>query len=309
MSLFGEVKCGRCDRRYSAIRGKCPYCGARRKKSKDVEESGGGGGGNRKWQLIAGVALLAIIVIAVIVLIWTSLKPNPGPSPTPPGTSPTATPPISVTSTPIPTNSPVLPTSPLPTPTSVIPTAIPGTISKVEIDSSEMYYPLDLTLTGLGATYTLRANVTPAGTGTPVTWRSDDTCVATVSSGGVVTAVGDGIAYVYASCGGVESAKCVIRVTGVGGATPQPSGAPTLNYSSVTLYVKPVVVNGVTADWSSFRLTPSSSSLATYTSSDTSIATVTAGGLVQAVKGGTCTIYVDIDGYTLSCTVYVWTEY
>jgi len=67
MGLFGDVKCGRCDRRYSALRGRCPYCGARRRTGKN--DRGGGRG-----RLIAGLVLLAVIIIAVIVLIFMSLN-------------------------------------------------------------------------------------------------------------------------------------------------------------------------------------------------------------------------------------------
>ena len=39
MALFKEVKCGRCDRRYSALRSRCPHCGAR--KNRDGKTSTG----------------------------------------------------------------------------------------------------------------------------------------------------------------------------------------------------------------------------------------------------------------------------
>lgn len=68
MGIVSEVKCGRCDRRYSGLRGRCPYCGARRNKSGKRASSSD----NSKWHLIVGVLILVVLVAAVIVLIVTS---------------------------------------------------------------------------------------------------------------------------------------------------------------------------------------------------------------------------------------------
>lgn len=69
MGIISEVKCGRCDRRYSGLRSRCPYCGARRnqrgKRSSD--------GDNNVWKFVIGLLLLLILIVAVIVLVVTSL--------------------------------------------------------------------------------------------------------------------------------------------------------------------------------------------------------------------------------------------
>lgn len=70
MGLKNGVKCGRCDRRYSVLRSRCPYCGASRAKgSKRVANSG-----NSMWTLIVGLLIMLILIVAVIVLLVTTLS-------------------------------------------------------------------------------------------------------------------------------------------------------------------------------------------------------------------------------------------
>ena len=72
----------------------------------------------------------------------------------------------------------------------------------------------DFTLMRIGESYTLRATVTPAGTGLKVNWTSDDPEVATVDENGTVTAVDHGTAVIRASAGGA-AAECIVRVPAV----------------------------------------------------------------------------------------------
>lgn len=69
MSLIPEVKCARCDRKYSGLRSRCPYCGTRKRtKGKRVSAED-----NSLWKMIIGALLLGILIIAVIVLLVTSI--------------------------------------------------------------------------------------------------------------------------------------------------------------------------------------------------------------------------------------------
>ena len=69
MGIISEVKCGRCDRRYSGFRSRCPYCGARRnKRGKHADDDD-----NSRGKLIVGILLLLILIVAIVVLIVTSL--------------------------------------------------------------------------------------------------------------------------------------------------------------------------------------------------------------------------------------------
>ena len=68
----------------------------------------------------------------------------------------------------------------------------------------------------LGSTTTLAATISPAdATNRNITWRSSDTAVATVSSSGAVTGIGEGTATITctAADGSGRSASCTVKVT------------------------------------------------------------------------------------------------
>lgn len=68
MSIISEVKCARCDRTYSGVRSRCPYCGARRiGRGKFSEE-----GDNSKGKMLIGVLIMSVLVVATGVLLFTS---------------------------------------------------------------------------------------------------------------------------------------------------------------------------------------------------------------------------------------------
>jgi hypothetical protein len=70
MGIISDVKCGRCDRRYSGLRSRCPYCGARRgKRGKHADDSD-----NSKAKILIGSLLILVLIVAVVVLIITSAK-------------------------------------------------------------------------------------------------------------------------------------------------------------------------------------------------------------------------------------------
>ncbi len=70
MGIISDVKCGRCDRRYSGFRARCPYCGARRgKRGKHANDSD-----NSKGKLIIGLLLILVLAVAVVVLVVTSVN-------------------------------------------------------------------------------------------------------------------------------------------------------------------------------------------------------------------------------------------
>ena len=72
MSIIAEVKCARCDRNYSGVRSRCPYCGARRiGRGKYSEETD-----NSKGKMLVGILVLAVLVVAVVVLLATAEKPE-----------------------------------------------------------------------------------------------------------------------------------------------------------------------------------------------------------------------------------------
>ena len=106
MALINEIKCARCDRKYSGVRSRCPYCGARRiGRGKYSEDSD-----NAKGKMLISVLIMAVFTVAAGILLFTtpvdadaqnpaddpgfstpeddinsehSLVPEPTPSPTP----------------------------------------------------------------------------------------------------------------------------------------------------------------------------------------------------------------------------------
>ena len=149
-----------------------------------------------------------------------------------------------------------------------------------------------------GANYTLIPTVLPENaTNKEVNWVSSDTSIATVDSNGKVVGVAPGTATITAIAkdGSGYNATCSVTVNAV------PVTGVSLDKSSLTLYV---------GDQSALVATISPSNASnksvTWTSSDTSVATVS-NGTVSAIKQGTTTITVTTaDGsYTSSCTVTV----
>ncbi len=282
MGLFGEIKCRRCDRRYSAIRSRCPYCGARKKRGKTDDSDGRG-------KIIAGIVLLAIIILAVAVLVYMSLsgksfgKPKATPTPT-----------ISATSTPKATATPSPNVSATPTPTQTpAPSAL---VTSITLSRT------DFTLSTIGDTWVLYATLTPSNSTQTVKWTSSDPQIATVSASGQVTAVANGNATITAEAGSAK-ASCIVRVTGTGTApTPAPAAGPadsgfSLSHTDVTIYASKNETFTLKATGTSE--TP------TFRSDNANIASVSSNGTVTAVSVGTTRIYVTVGSNTLECLVRV----
>lgn len=122
MSMIPEVKCRRCGEIYSSMRSRCPNCGTRRvaqsgrtpattastvKGTASYERAET----NTKWQMIFGLILVVAVILAVIVMVSTSLNNADGPTNhgkvTPPlPTASDAMPSIDVAPTPTPTATP-----------------------------------------------------------------------------------------------------------------------------------------------------------------------------------------------------------
>lgn len=159
-------------------------------------------------------------------------------------------------------------------------------------------------------TYSIKWNIGKSGhfyptvspenaTNKNVTWKSSNTSVATVSSAGLLTAVGAGTATITctASDGSGVTAKCNVTVL------PQLVTSIKLNTTSISWDV---------GKSGSFTATVSPSNATnknvTWKSSNTSVATVSSTGLLKAVGAGTATITctaADGSGVTAKCSVTV----
>ena len=300
MALFQQVKCGRCDRNYSSIHSKCPYCGA--KKNRDGKTAAGGD--NTKWQVIVGLVVLILIIVAVVILLAQSLKDrDPEPSAGQPGVSASPKDTGVTTVTASPTNAPSAPPTATPTPT---PEATPEPVVNSIVLSRE-----DFTLNGKGDSYKIVATISPAGSNAEIIWISEDPNVATVDENGLVTAVSDGTTIVSATAGGITK-ECTVRVRNAGSAPSGGEGSSGGSSSgSITLSTTDATIHSASGETFMLKVNGAGDgATVTYSSSDAGIASVESNGRVKAVSNGNATITVTVktaDGKetTLSCIVRV----
>lgn len=148
-----------------------------------------------------------------------------------------------------------------------------------------------------GKTQLLTATVAPAtASDKSLTWTSSNTGVATVNSSGLVTGVGVGSATITATtANGGHKATCAVTVR-------VPVSGISVSPTTTTL------IKGRTQQLAA-TVTPTDATNKNYTwsSTNTTVATVSATGLVTAVGGGSATISVTTaDGsYSASCVVTV----
>ncbi|MBR5700819.1 MAG: hypothetical protein IKX47_00020, partial [Oscillospiraceae bacterium] len=149
MALFQDVKCGRCDKHYSSIHSKCPYCGA--KKNRDGKTASGAN--NTRWQVIVGLVVLILIIVAVVVLLAMSLKdrnPEPGHTSKPAASASPSNGVSTVTANPSETSAPSHTPKPTPKPT-------PEPVVNSIVLNRE-----DFTLSNPGDTFQMVATISPA---------------------------------------------------------------------------------------------------------------------------------------------------
>jgi hypothetical protein len=150
---------------------------------------------------------------------------------------------------------------------------------------------------------------TPTATGTysdgstaditsSVTWTTSDTSVATVSSTGSITGVAIGTVHIMASMSGVISPSAPVNVIAM--ATP----------SSITIQpVEPASLNaGDTLEFTAFGTYTDGqvleiSFVATWASSNTSVATISSTGVVTAITSGTTSITASLNGVTSQAVI------
>jgi len=218
MSIISEVKCARCDRNYSGVRSRCPYCGARRIGSGKYSE----GGDNSKGKMLIGVLILAVLVVAAAVLLFTTQRPEEEPSPIVEiSDTPSSELPDDTDNTSLPGIAPSVEPSESPTESEPVETSTPP--PKVESVVITYSGVVKTDFTGVVAEKVpLRVKVEPAGVefDEKIVWKSSDTTVFEVvednldGTAATVIIVGSGSAksaLLTVSIGGVE-AECVVRV-------------------------------------------------------------------------------------------------
>ena len=148
----------------------------------------------------------------------------------------------------------------------------------------------------VGKSYTLTKTVSPSNAATSYTWSSSNTSVATVDENGKVTAKQVGTATITVTTANGKTASCNVTVQAVQAVPTSVS----LNKTSLTL--------DVGKSYTLAKTVSPSNAVTSYTwsSSNTSVATVDSNGKVTAKKAGTATITVKTsNGKTATCKVTV----
>ena len=144
-------------------------------------------------------------------------------------------------------------------------------------------------------------SLTPSNASTTVTWLSDDKNIATVSSSGQVTGISAGTTYIRAKTSNGKIGYCEVTVE------PEYVTSIYLNTTSATMMLNETHQLTTT-------IYPSSATdkSVTWSSDDSSVATVSNSGLVTAKSVGTATITCkanDGSGISASCKIRVTTSY
>lgn len=150
--------------------------------------------------------------------------------------------------------------------------------------------PALVRIAGVGESVSVSAVVQPAGCMEKVSWSSSDVSVCSVDENGIITSTGEGTAIVTASCGAFAAAvdvECVLTAENVNDAS--------LDLTDFTLFS--------TGEQATIHVVDApEDAVIQWSSSDTGVCTVD-DGTVTAVKAGTATITVDVNGKQLECIV------
>lgn len=146
-----------------------------------------------------------------------------------------------------------------------------------------------------GETTTIAATVTPSdATNKTVTYSSSNTKVAKIDNSGKITAVGGGSATITAKAGG-KSATCKVTVNvAQTGITASSASSKSVAIGSTTTLKIAKVPSDTTDNYST-----------TWTSADTSIATVSSKGVVTGVALGETTITAKQNNWTVTFKITV----
>lgn len=154
----------------------------------------------------------------------------------------------------------------------------------------------DFTLNSYGATWTLYKGDIPADV---ITWTSNDEKVVTIKDG-VVTAVGPGMATVYAEYGGVKL-ECIVRCADSvkAPAETQPPAEAAYKISATDVTIKVGETFALTIEDKEGKKVE-----VTWVCANTEICTVS-NGTVTGVAKGTTVVGATVDGVPYRCTVRV----
>ena len=144
-----------------------------------------------------------------------------------------------------------------------------------------------------GNTFNLNASTTP--TGATLSYSSSDTSIATVDSNGVITAVGKGTATITITAQGFQDNVNKVYYNTTSKAVSVECAYPT---QQITITKDtPSEAIGIEGTFDLNVSTTPAGATVTYSSSDTSVATVSNQGIVSGVATGTTTITIVAEGF------------
>lgn len=151
--------------------------------------------------------------------------------------------------------------------------------------------PLTLDQTGITIPAGQTARLTATGGSGEIVWTSSNPEIATVD-GGSVTGVAGGTVTVTATAG-EETVSCTVTITGEPWVSPVKLS---LNYTDFTLRAGDPPVQ---------MKVKGTENAVTWSSSNESVVTISADGVVTRVGKGTATLTAQVDGQTLTCIARV----
>ena len=210
MSLVAEIKCAKCDRKFSGVRSRCPFCGERLiGRGKSAE-----GADRFRLKMLLSVLIMGVLVIAAGALLFTTPIPAAAP---PPQVHTPQTPnlPSDLDTNTLPGTHPETP-PPEPTPPPEEPSPEPVPVVLNLIITYNGRENKDFTA-NVGERVDLKVIVVPDGIDEEVVWVSSNEAVFQVvalnteGTAARVTGLGKGTATLTASAGDVE-AECIVRI-------------------------------------------------------------------------------------------------
>jgi len=205
MALVNDIKCARCDRKYSGVRSRCPYCGARRiGRGKYTEDTD-----NAKGKMLISILILSVFTVAAGIMLFTTPSDSSG--------VPTDDPSISNPEDDI-NQLPGIPPEESPTPTPTVTETPPPMVveaAHIWVPRSHPVNDLSFWLSRGDTSFQLTAVLDPPGIDVPISWSS--TCEGEIIE--IVDVVG-GIQINFLKAGttsliltaGDKEARCWIRV-------------------------------------------------------------------------------------------------
>ena len=317
------IHCPYCGEDYSSTYKHCPFCDeieqnydedgdyeeeaapARGGKRLVTNTRGGGYGGSPSPLRIVGIVISLGLIVAAVIIVLTIIMPLVSKGHTEPGSSvpPESSAPVVESETPGPEDSaaPVEPSvqpSAQPSPDNTLPagqTATGFTLDKTEFSFSDRY-PDPITI---------RVTFVPAGSTGTITWTSSDPSIVSVDENGKVSHGSTrGNATITASMPGAADQTVLVYNQVTSGTSSSSSGSSGGSTSSGSLSLNKTDFTFSAKDNPSVQMKViGTSSTPTWSIGDTSVATISADGVVKPVGSGHTTITCTVDGQTLTCIV------